>query len=279
MIMARMGGAFGTTNGWAGRGVVLGLVAIAAAGCGPRDHTAAAGAPGHAAERAYRDPPQIVSAERLAGGGVLLSGTARAGTRVRLASPSGAALQASPDASGAWRLTLPPSPDLRLFGLSMMEAARPLQAEGYLAVTPAGQAAQIRSGAGAMVLAGGGEAPRAPRILAVDFDRAGAGRPVAVVVSGVGVAGRTVILSSDGAPRGRALVGADGRFSLVLDAPLSAGRHRFEAVEDAARDTAEVDLSAAAPLAGAPFRATPLAGGWRIDWLTPGGGEQSTVVL
>ncbi len=267
------------TTRWA-IAVLAGLLVSA---CGPREQAAITGAraPGPtAAELAYHAPPQALALSRGAAG-LVLAGTARPGSRVRLGEPSGAAQFVVADASGAWRIALPAPPDVRLFGLSMTEDGRTVQAEGYLALAPPGVAAQLRSGAGAWVLGRSAVsvASSAPKILAVDFDRASGGRPVAVVVSGLGRPGGMVTVLDGGAPRGRAPVGPHGRFSLALDQPLAPGDHRLEAVEGAASDAAQVVLAPAAPLTGGPFRAQPVAGGWRIDWLTPGGGEQSTIVL
>ncbi|MHB8528734.1 MAG: Ig-like domain-containing protein [Caulobacteraceae bacterium] len=251
-------------------------------GCGERERAAITGAPARGAttaERAYRAPPSVTAIGRLPNGGIVLAGAARPMAQLRLASPAGQALFASADAKGAWRLALGPAVGPRLFGLSMIEAGRALQAEGYIAVMPDGLAAQLRSGAGAIVLE---SAPAGrPKILAVDFDR-GAPAGLAVVISGTGAPGDRVMVFSDDQPRGQTAVGPDGRFSLALDQPLAAGEHRFEVAEGPARDSASLSLLAAAPLTGGPFRAQRLEGsgaGWRIDWLTPGGGEQSTVIL
>jgi hypothetical protein len=35
----------------------------------------------------------------------------------------------------------------------------------------------------------------------------------------------------------------------------------------------------AAPLVGGPYRATATPVGWRIDWITPGGGQQTTLLM
>ncbi len=288
MIMAMSGGPSRGDLRGGGPGVralAAGLLPVLLlAACGARERAAIAGAPppGPAAgERAYSPPPRLTAAALTHGGAVVLAGQANPRSRVRLADPAGSALFADADGAGAWRVSLPPATDVRLFGLSMIEAGRSLQAEGYIAVTPPGPAAQLRSGAGALVI--GRRTGGVPRILAVDFDRAAAGRPVAVVVSGSGAPGAAVSLVADGVSRGQVVADADGRFSLALDQPLTAGEHAFAAVQGAgprsAQDTARIDLTAAAPLPAGPYRARPVDGGWRIDWLTPGGGEQSTVVI
>jgi hypothetical protein len=67
---------------------------------------------------------------------------------------------------------------------------------------------------------------------------------------------------------------------LALNEPLRPGSHVLAATASkGAHADATLTVSPADPLAGGPFRATPAAGGWRVDWLTPGGGVQSTVLF
>lgn len=174
------------------------------------------------------------------------------------------------DASGGWRVILPPAQGLRLFGLSMTQGDRTVQSEGYLAIAPDGHAAQLRSGAAAMVF---GARPRTLRILAVDYDRQGG-----AVISGAASPGADVAIAIDGVQRQTA-TDADGRFILTLNEPLPAGDHHVEAVQGAARVGAELPVSPAAPPAPGPFRAERTAFGWRIDWMTPGGGVQTTLMF
>jgi hypothetical protein len=171
---------------------------------------------------------------------------------------------------GAWRARLPASDAVRLFGLAAIDHGRTVQSEGYLAVTPGGLSAQLRAGAGARVIVAKGPL----RILSIDFDRKGG-----VVVSGIGPPGATVSLMADGAARGRVLADADGRFTFPFDEPLTSGSHTLEAVDGAARSGASVILTPPAPLTAGPYRAAREADGWRIDWLTPGGGAQATILL
>ena len=48
---------------------------------------------------------------------------------------------------------------------------------------------------------------------------------------------------------------------------------------DATENPVEVDATPAPALASGPFRAAAAAGGLRVDWMTPGGGVQSTILL
>jgi hypothetical protein len=213
----------------------------------------------------------VTAATLLARGKVRLAGRAGPGDRVRLASPAGPAAYALAGRDGAWSLVVAIPGEPRLFGLAMIEQGRAIQAEGYIAVTPEGTAAQLQAGAGAAVL---GDLRADPAILAVDFDSKGG-----AVVSGRASPGAVVDLWVDGAQRGRTSTGAAGTFSMPLDEPLSFTNHRLEVADGARRAGAEPQLSPAEPLSGGPYRATLTPSGWRIDWMTPGGGLQTTLML
>jgi hypothetical protein len=252
-------------------GLVLALAGVLAA-CGDRRGATAQRPTGSPAEgeAAYRPPPVANFSQRLAGGMILVGGSADPGTHVRLSSPDGMITPASESGPGAWRARLPPSQTVRLFGLAAVDHGRTVQSEGYLAVTPGGSSAQLRAGAGARVIA-----PRGVlRILAIDFDRKGG-----VVMSGAGSPGETVSIVADAVPRGRVQVDADGRFTFPFDEPLSLASHSFEAQDRQTRSQASVTLAPPAPITVGPYRAVRESGGWRIDWLTPGGGAQATLLL
>jgi len=187
-----------------------------------------------------------------------------------MATPAGQAAFARTDARGFWRMVIPGAAEVRLFGLSMSQGPRTIQAQGYLAGTPGGEFAQLRAGAGALATPGTGSGLR---VSAIDFDAQGA-----TVVSGFGAPSQAVVVAVDGDARGGALADAVGRFTMGLE-PLSPGDHRVTVVQGAARAQAMAGVSPAGPLAGGPFQAQRTASGWRIDWLTPGGGIQTTLLL
>ncbi len=247
-------------------------MAAALAGCGPSGGgVAPAGRTASSPEGSYLAPPALESAQHFASGRILLVGRAPPTAHVRLASPQGQALFATSDRAGAWRLSLPASPETRLFGLSVIDASRPLQAQGYQAVTPGGTVAELRAGAGARVLDAGG---RRPRILALDFDRKGG-----AVISGFATAGSALGVRIDGVARGSARAGPDGRFTLAFDEPLAPGPHRFEVVTAGGTSGVDAVVSAAGALTTGPFSAARAGEAWRIDWTTPGGGMQSTLLF
>lgn len=224
-------------------------------------------------EASYRIPPVLDLARPLSDGRVVLRGRARPGDAVRLATSAGEVLNTRADQGGVWTVIAPSSAKVRLFGLSMTGAGRAVQAQGYIAITPGGEAVQLRAGAGALVL--GGPATRL-RILAVDFDRQGG-----AVVSGVGDPGVEVEVGVDGLGRGHARINARHRFEIALNEPLSPGEHELSlsAVGRPVQSRETITASTGEPPAGQAFAATPDPGGWRIDWLTPGGGIQTTLLI
>ena len=254
--------------------VLAGVVAFGLSGCErPRtDATHAAGvASASLAERGYAAPPAVTGAHRLSAGKLMLRGIAAPGVKVRLASPNGEAMFAVSDAMGGWRFVLPVARTVRLFGLSAQVQGRPVQAEGYVAITPSGEAAQLRAGSGAVALQ---TRQRAPLIMAADFDRKGG-----VVISGEGPAAGPLTLQVDRGAPAPAHVDGDGRFMVALNEPLAPGPHILTVTGAGYRTATALTISPAEPPTGGPFRAEGAAGGWRIDWRTPGGGLQSTVLF
>jgi hypothetical protein len=151
----------------------------------------------------------------------------------------------------------------------MTVGGRQVQAQGYLLTTPRGQAAMLRAGAGAIRLD-----PQAVGSLgAFDFDRDGG-----AVVSGRAPPNAVVLLRLDGRGAGEGRSDAAGRFEVSFDHPGS-GQHRLQLFGDGFQDAAVVATGAAQPLAGRPLRSQLSAGGLRADWMTPGGGLQSTVIV
>jgi len=250
-------------------GVVL---AFAAAGCGRdsvfRNPVNAQAAEGKA-EAAYLAPPGVTAAQRVAGKSITLMGQADAGARVRLGAPTGDALFAVADAKGTWSIDLPDSGEVQLYGLSMIVAGRTVQSEGYVAVLPGGQVVRLRAGAGAVSLAGGGGRLR---ILAVDYDRDGG-----ALISGRASPGANLVLRVDGL-EAQGQADAQGRYSIAASQPLSAQSHQILVGGDG-EATATIDAAKALPLDAAPMRALRMALGWRIDWVTPGGGVQTSLLL
>ena len=218
----------------------------------------------------YLKPPRVVSATRQ-GDAVALSGEAAPQASVRLGAPTGEALLGKADVAGRWRLLAPLASEPRLYGLSMTLEGRTVQAQGYLMVTPSGNTVMLRAGAGADVMA---PDSASPRMLAIDYDRSGGG-----VISGVAAPGAGLGVRVDRATRGEGKIGENGRFSISLDQPLADGTHTIQVAGEGGEQQVVIDISPPLPPTDGPVRSTLTATGWRIDWMTPGGGLQATQLL
>ena len=249
---------------------VAALSLPALAGCGAKPPSAAADGAAASAQD-YLSPPKVDTV-RAGEGGVTLAGTATVGGKVRLATPTGQAMFSTVDAHGRWAIALPPDAEARIFGLSARVGGRQTQAEGYLLVTPAGQAAILRAGASAVRI---DPAPR-PGLRSIDFDRGG-GVEVAAQVS----PGATVILRLDGRQADERRADANGRYEVSLGSPtpIRPGEHQIEVRGDGFADQVSVKVAPAEPLAQSPLRSQLTSAGPRVDWMTPGGGVQSTLLI
>ena len=56
---------------------------------------------------------------------------------------------------------------------------------------------------------------------------------------------------------------------------------RFILLATLAAGSAQADFSVGAPVSiiGLPYHGQPSPAGWRIDWVTPGGGPQTTLIF
>jgi hypothetical protein len=222
------------------------------------------------AEAGYVAPPSLETAKR-DGARILLSGEAAPDADVRLGSPTGEVVMGRSDAVGHWSLAAGDEPGVRLFGLSTTHDGRTVQAEGYVMIAEGGQVAVLRAGTGARRLA---QASSSPRILAVDIDREGG-----AVVSGVAAPGAGLNVRIDRTTRGGGRADDDGHFYISLTDSLSPGVHDIQVAGEGGENAVAIAISRAAPLTYGPVRAERAALGWRIDWMTPGGGVQSTFLI
>ncbi len=175
------------------------------------------------------------------------------------------------DDAGHWRVVAPQAAEPQLYGLSMTLQGRTVQAQGYLMVTPGGLAVLLRAGAGAEVMA---QASPSPHMLAIDYDRSGGG-----VISGVAAPGAGLGVRVDRTTRGEGKADDAGRFALSLNQALEAGRRTIQVAGEGGEQQIVLDVSPPRPPSGGPVRSTLTPLGWRVDWVTPGGGVQTTQLL
>lgn len=252
-------------------GALVALLVLAA--CGAKPPAAAQGADASAQDAGYMAAPRVDAARPGVGVGVVvLSGAAPAGGKVRLATPAGQTMLATADPHGRWAVSLPPAADPRIFGLSVTSGGRSTQAEGYVLVTPSGGAALLRAGAAARRI----NAPPRPGLRAIDFDRGGG-----LLVSAAVPPEATAILEIDGrqAAQGRADAKGYYQASLGSPTPIRPGAHQVRVSGDGFSDSVVAQVTPAAPLAQGPLRSQLTSAGLRVDWMTPGGGVQSTILV
>lgn len=222
------------------------------------------------AEAGYLPPPALDSVQRT-DGRLTLAGRALPNSDLRLGSPDGEVVLGKADGEGRWSVVVPIRPDVRLFGLSMTRDGRTVQAEGYVMVSEEGHVALLRAGAGAWRLA---PASNAPRILAVDIDRAGG-----AVVSGVAAPGAGLNVRVDRVISGGGRADDNGRFFVALKDPMSRGAHDIQIGGEGGEDQVAIAATPPMALTSGPVRAERVPTGWRVDWVTPGGGVQTTLLI
>lgn len=254
--------------------VVLVAASIGLAGCGGATRAAKGGGDARAEDAGYATPPSV-NRVQLTAAGVRLSGLGPAGGRVRLASPAGQAVVADVDDKGRWAIGLGPISEPRIYGLSAAVGDRSAQAEGYVVVTPQGQAALLRAGAGARRI----DDPGRSGLRAIDFDRGGG-----VEISAAAPAGANVLLHFDGRLTAQGRADAAGHYDASLPGPGSTtairpGSHQAQVSGDGFSDAVVFQVSPPAPLAQGPLRSQITQAGLRVDWMTPGGGVQSTILV
>ncbi len=235
-----------------------------------RPKAAPASTQADASEAGYVAPPHVKQAVR-GSAGLVLKGEGAPDGSVRLGAPTGEVLLGQIDSLGQWSLTVPPGDRVRLYGLSMTRGGRTVQAEGYVMVAPDGEVALLRAGSGAWRLA---PSASSPTILAVDVDPEGG-----AVISGMATPGAGLGVRVDRTPRAVGQAAEDGRFSLSLSETLGAGAHDIQVSGEGGEQRIRIVVSPAAPLVDGPVRAQRVDTGWRVDWMTPGGGVQTTLII
>jgi hypothetical protein len=100
------------------------------------------------------------------------------------------------------------------------------------------------------------------------------------VVSGLARPGVPARLFVDGAAAGEARVGDQGRFSISVAVVLKPGEHELQVSCADQAGNAKFTLDHPRAIAGGPpYHGERTPAGWRVDWLTPGGGEQTTLIF
>lgn len=244
--------------------------AVVLAACGQRADPGAVVPLSEAEQAGYLPGPIILAVAAAPDGAPLVRGRARPSGRVRATLPSGEAYGATADPEGRFELGLPVGGGSLMAAVTAEDGGRSTPAEGWL-FAPAGDfghAVLLRAGTASRAIAS-----NAALIAVVDFDAAG----------GAGISGRSPVagevrLFVDGVAAGSVQTGGDGRYSLRLSFPAP-GPHQLRIVVGGQTQERTVDfVPPVAPPAGR-FGVVRRGDAWRVDWLAPGGGLQSTYIF
>jgi hypothetical protein len=88
-----------------------------------------------------------------------------------------------------------------------------------------------------------------------------------------------VRLALDGDETGVGRADARGVFTVPLAQTLRPGLHDLTATTARAEARSVFSAAAAGAIARPPFAVSRVSGAWRIDWMTPGGGVQTSLVF
>ena len=238
---------------------------------------------GGAALRAagYARAPVVSTVTQNGPSGFVVTGQASPDGRVRFIYGPQRAMGVTADSKGRFRADLPSGPEGGLYDLLIEDkghdssddsASRLIHAEGRLFIPP-GQAAMatlLRSGAPSKRLFNENEA-----MAVVDYDGAGA-----LAVSGRVAVRTRVNIVIDGEIRATALSDARGDYAATAQiAPPAPDATTLSLTVQTATDTRQRDIAISLPNRRAGDHITAVTDGWRVDWLLPGGGMQTTLVF
>ena len=98
------------------------------------------------------------------------------------------------------------------------------------------------------------------------------------MISGVGTTGAEIGLRLDRTAAGGSTIDRQGRYSFALSRPITPATHELEMSGEGGEDVIVV-ATGRPPAMDRPFRAARLPNAWRIDWMNPGGGAQTTLLF
>lgn len=99
------------------------------------------------------------------------------------------------------------------------------------------------------------------------------------MVSGVAAPDAGLNVRVDRVTRGGGRADDTGRFFISLTDSLAPGVHDIQVAGEGGETAISVVTSPPQPLVSGPVRAEHTPQGWRINWMTPGGGVQTTLLI
>ncbi len=219
----------------------------------------------------YWRAPEITGVDQAGSNMFVVMGQTIANARVRFGYSGQRAVGVTSDSKGRFRAELPSSPEGGLFDLSTEDGGRSMHADGRLFI-PAGapgKAVLMRPGAPSLALFND-----IMPVAVIDYDRAGA-----LAIAGRVAPTTTVEVILNGEIRARTTSDDRGFYTATtqIDPPEETEAANTLSIMAGGKETVRNFNDSL--MATDTDRITRFADGWRIDWVLPGGGMQTTLVF
>jgi hypothetical protein len=219
----------------------------------------------------YWRAPEITSVTQADSSLFVVTGETIPNARVRFGYSGKRAVGVTSDSKGRFRAELPTGPDGALYDLSTEDDGRSMHADGRLFI-PAGapeKAVLMRAGAPSLSLFN-----EDTEVAVIDYDRAGA-----VAIAGRVAPSTQIEVILNGEIRARTRSDDRGFYAATtqIDPPQEKESANTLSISAGGKETARNFIDSRVKTEG--DRITRFADGWRVDWVLPGGGMQTTLVF
>lgn len=219
----------------------------------------------------YWRAPEITGVDQTGSNMFVVTGQTIANARVRFGYSGQRAVGVTSDSKGRFRAELPSSPEGGLFDLSTEDGGRSMHADGRLFI-PAGapeKAVLMRPGAPSLALFNDLTA-----VAVIDYDRAGA-----LAIAGRVAPTTTIEVILNGEIRARTTSDDRGFYTATTQIEPPGKSETANSLSVMAGGKETVRNFNDSVVATDNDRISRFADGWRVDWVLPGGGMQTTLVF
>ena len=219
----------------------------------------------------YWRAPQITGVDQAGSNIFVVTGQTIANARVRFSYSGRRAVGVTSDSKGKFRAELPSGPDGGLFDLSTEDSGRTMHADGRLFI-PAGapeKTVLMRPGAPSLALFN-----ETTPVATIDYDRAGA-----LAVAGRVAPATAIEVVLNGEIRARTNSDDRGFYNATTQIDPPVERETANSLSIIAGGKETVRNFNDSRIAGDNDSIIRVGDSWRVDWVLPGGGMQTTLVF
>lgn len=248
--------------------VSFALLAVVA-GCGEKPKATEATSALEAA--GYWRAPEITGVDQAGSNMFVVTGQTIPNARVRFSYAGNRAVGVTSDSKGRFRAELPSGPDGGLFDLSTEDSGRSMHADGRLFI-PVGapdKAVLMRPGAPSLALFND-----LTPVAVIDYDRAGA-----LAIAGRVAPTTPVEVVLNGEIRARTTSDDRGFYTATTQIEPPTESETANTLSVVAGGKENVRNFRDSRITGDSDRIARFEDGWRVDWVLPGGGMQTTLVF